>query len=280
MIAHARASGVFDDDPDMREIVEHLESAPIDTFPYAYRYRYIANRSPASFDAEHGLHYVTHNGRRLYWHPQRNPKRIPADHASLLSEQDERSPHRYLASDFDVGEGDIIADVGCAEANFTLDVIDRIRHAYLFETDPRWITALQATFAPWKDKVTIVQALVGRESIGDTIALDNYFADKAPPTFLKLDVEGHEAEVLQGAAGIIRSSAELRAAVCTYHRQEDLEDLTALLQGMGMEVQPSRGYMLLHRSDEFEPPYFRRGLVRARFNQPASPTTADGSIGS
>jgi hypothetical protein len=278
VIDYAHTSGRFEADPNVREIVEFLETAPIDIFPYAFRNRYFADPGSTEFDGDRGLHYIHQNGRRLYWQPERKAKRIPQDHAGLRSEQDERSPHRYLTEGFDVGEDDIIADIGCGEANFTLEVIDRVRHAYLFESDPRWNVALNATFSQWKDKVTIVPSMVGRETNEDMISLDDFFSDKEPPTFLKLDVEGHEADVLRGAEGIIRASTGLRAVVCTYHRQDDLETLTALLEDMSMDVRPSRGHMLLHRSEDFAPPYFRKGLVRATLVRPdhANPTHAHG----
>jgi hypothetical protein len=274
VIAYARASGEFDADSDVREIVEFLESAPIDIFPYRFRQVPRGDRPSVEFDADRDLHFVMHEGHRLYWRPERKAKRVPGDYVGLLTEQNVQSPHRYLTDEFDVDEEDVIADVGCAEANFTLEVIDRIRHAYLFEADPRWITALEATFAPWKDKVTIVPSMVGSRTESDTIALDDYFADKQPPTFLKLDVEGHEADVLRGAASIIESCPSMQAAVCTYHRQEDLEILTNLLEELGMTARPSRGYMLLHRSEDFAEPYFRRGLVRAnREDRPSTMST-------
>jgi hypothetical protein len=274
VIAYARASGEFDADSDVREIVEFLESAPIDIFPYRFRQVPRGDRPSVEFDADRDLHFVMHEGHRLYWRPERKAKRVPGDYVGLLTEQNVQSPHRYLTDEFDVDEEDVIADVGCAEANFTLEVIDRIRHAYLFEADPRWITALEATFAPWKDKVTIVPSMVGSRTESDTIALDDYFADKQPPTFLKLDVEGHEADVLRGAASIIESCPSMQAAVCTYHRQEDLEILTNLLEELGMTARPSRGSMLLHRSEDFAEPYFRRGLVRAnRGDRPSTMST-------
>lgn len=38
----------------------------------------------------------------------------------ILLEQDEKSPHRYLTSEFDVSEGDVVVDVGVAEGNFLI----------------------------------------------------------------------------------------------------------------------------------------------------------------
>ena len=267
VISYAAKHGLDTTDSDIREITQFLRKNPIDIFPYSFRSEFFSNIGSAEFDAEKNLHYVDHNGRRLYWQAERKSKRIPRDYASLLSEQHSQSPHRYLSSEFNVGEDDVIADIGCGEANFTLDVIDRVRHAYLFESNPQWAKALEATFEPWRDKVTIIPSMVGSKSTHTTVSLDDYFSDKLPPTFLKLDVEGCEADVLQGCQNIISNANTLKAAVCTYHRQEDEEDLTNLLTKLGFSVRPSQGYMLLHRSSDFAEPYFRRGIVRATIHR-------------
>ncbi|MBM3266549.1 MAG: FkbM family methyltransferase [Candidatus Sericytochromatia bacterium] len=55
----------------------------------------------------------------------------------------------------------------------------------------------------------------------EAVLLDEALAEGPPPTYLKLDVEGAEAEALTGAAGLIRRHLP-RLAVCVYHRQADL----------------------------------------------------------
>lgn len=263
IIAQAEASGLAARDAEVREIVGFLRANRLHHFPYPFVGEYRGADHPAHFDAAAGLHYVDHGGRKLYWRADRKAKRIPGDYAALLAEQDERSPHRYLTPDFDVKPGDIVADVGCAEGNFSLEIVERAAHVYLFEADGRWAKALETTFAAWKHKVTISRSLVGKQSGDGRVALDDFFAGKAPPTFLKLDVEGYEADVLQGGRATIARARDLRAAVCTYHRQEDESKLTALLHELGFATDPSRGYMLLYREPNFGPPYFRRALLRA-----------------
>ncbi|MBI2515689.1 MAG: FkbM family methyltransferase [Opitutae bacterium] len=263
IIAHAEASGLSGRDPEVREAVDFLRSHKLHVFPYPFVADYHPADHPALFDDAAGLHYVDHGGKKLYWRADRKPKRIPGDYAALLAEQDERSPHRYLVPGFDVKPGDIVADVGCAEGNFSLEIVERAAHVYLFEADGRWAKALETTFRPWKDKVTISRSLVGKQSGDGMVALDDFFADKPAPTFLKLDVEGYEADVLNGARQTIARARDVRAAVCTYHRQEDEAALAALLRELGFTPAASRGYMLLYREASFGPPYFRRGLLRA-----------------
>ena len=82
-----------------------------------------------------------------------------AAYKGLLIEQDRRSAHRYVGS-YEELRGKTLLDIGAAEAIFTLDTIEYINHAYLFECDEAWVEALNATFTPWKDKITIVRKYV------------------------------------------------------------------------------------------------------------------------
>lgn len=263
IISLAESSGLAARDGDVQEIIGYLRAHPLHVFPYDFVANYPESAHPARFDAAAGLHYVEHGEKRLYWREGRKAKRVPGDYAGLLAEQDERSPHRYLVAGFDVKPGDIVADVGCAEGNFSLEIVKRAAHVYLFEADARWLKALETTFRPWQEKVTIVPSMVGRELGEGMITLDDYFADRPAPTFLKLDVEGSEADVLNGARATIERARGVRAAVCTYHRQEDEANLATLLTELGFSHAASRGYMLLYREANFGPPYFRRALLRA-----------------
>ena len=75
----------------------------------------------------------------------------------LSKEQDVRSAHRYLDGAFTFEKGEILVDAGVAEGNFALDVVEKASKLILFEADREWIEPLQATFAPWKEKIVIVQ---------------------------------------------------------------------------------------------------------------------------
>jgi 16S rRNA A1518/A1519 N6-dimethyltransferase RsmA/KsgA/DIM1 with predicted DNA glycosylase/AP lyase activity len=58
----------------------------------------------------------------------------------------EKMPHQYQTSYFQVKKNDILLDVGCAEALFSLDVIDKVKKVILFESDSVWFDPLKATF--------------------------------------------------------------------------------------------------------------------------------------
>lgn len=67
------------------------------------------------------------------------------------------------------------------------------------------------------------------DSFVEVTALDVYFYDKAPPTFIKMDIEGAELEALKGAEKIIREHKP-KLAVCAYHKPEDLYTLPELIR--------------------------------------------------
>jgi hypothetical protein len=152
----------------------------------------------------------------------------------IMEEQLPNHPHCYLVenSSFNIHQGDIVADIGGAEGFFCIKHLDKIKHAYIFETSESWLKLLEKTYAPYKDKVTLVNGFVG-DGAGN-ISLDDYFKDKEKPTFFKMDVEGSEGSVLRSMNGLLRDpDLPMRLAICTYHRQEDAPYIEWLLNGEG-----------------------------------------------
>ena len=66
----------------------------------------------------------------------------------------------YLSDNFTVQQDDVLLDVGSAEGIFALTHIEKLKHVVLFERNAQWVEALEATFAPWKEKVTIIRKYV------------------------------------------------------------------------------------------------------------------------
>ncbi len=213
-------------------------------------------------DAENGHRYVMHEGKRLYFPQRWNEKRIQAGYAALLREQDERSPHRYLTPEFDVMPQTHLFDIGAAEGILALSVIDRVAAVHLFEASGTWLEPLKLTFAPWKEKVRIVRKYVSDVDDEQNITLDTY-AEKldAEEILLKMDVEGAEAKVLAGGRKLLARPG-VRAVICTYHRWEDYDELSARMHECGYRVVPSPGYMLLLNDPWLRAPWFRRGVIR------------------
>lgn len=59
---------------------------------------------------------------------------------------------------------------------------------------------------------------------GEVVALDDYFADCEPVTFIKMDIEGAEMKALRGADRIISKNFP-KLAICIYHNPEDLWEI-------------------------------------------------------
>jgi Methyltransferase FkbM domain len=250
---------------DQKSVVDFLKDHDIAVFPYSFPTEYKDSDIELFRDDQLNLYYMLWEGKKLYYKNGNRPKKAQQYFNSLRLEQDVRSPHRYLTTDFNVTENDVVVDVGAAEGNFSLSVIEKAGYVYLFETDIKWIKALEATFAPWKNKVKIIQNYVSDTTSGKCIALDDFFDDKQTIHFIKADVEGAEGQVLQGATRLINRHKNLKIAVCTYHRQEDAAALESQLKNMGFKTSFSDGYMLYYygKTNVVREPYLRKAVLRA-----------------
>jgi hypothetical protein len=246
-----------------REVLGYLHNNPVRIFPYTFHDNYSAEKIEVFFDTEKGMRYVLQDGKRLYFKKRWREKRIKRAYSDLLREQDMNSPHRYLTESFTIDKDDILADIGAAEGNFSLAVIEKVKKIYIFEYDREWIEALRATFAPWSEKVEIINKYVSDINDESHIRLDTFYEIKNDLTFLKIDVDGAEAIVLNSCNEIFKSGNSFKVALCTYHKNNDEIDFTSLLAGYGFNVTPSSGYMIHYYDKKMKAPYLRRGLIRA-----------------
>jgi hypothetical protein len=248
---------------DQQEVITFLKNNPISTFPYPYLHNYDANDIVVYSDKSNGLKYVLLDGKRLYFKRGSSSRRIRRNFNTLLVEQDFNSPHRYLTNNFNIGPDDVIVDIGAAEGNFTLSIIEKVKKAYIFETNKRWIKVLETTFAPWKDKVEIINKFVSDIDDKNNISLDKFFGNNPKVNFIKIDAEGEESRIIRGGEKILSDQSDIKVVTCTYHKYDDENILSGMLKNKGFEMEFSKGYMIFYLDKDQRPPYLRRGLIRA-----------------
>jgi hypothetical protein len=244
--------------------LKYLKEKGFSIFPHPFQEKYKPSDIKVHTNPINNLKYIITNEKQLYFKRKSSKRGVRRNYNFLKIEQDSKSPHRYLTKEFDVEENEILVDVGPAEGNLSLGVIEKIKKAYLFETDERWIEALEATFAPWKEKVTIVNKFVSNINDEKNVSLDEYFKDKEPFTFLKVDAEGTEDAILEGAEKSISESRNLKLALCCYHKPYDEDKFKAYLENKIFSISFADGYMIFPDPKTFKPPYLRRGVLRAK----------------
>lgn len=211
-------------------------------YPYLWKGEYDQLLIDVHIDAENSLPFVMHHGKKLYF-GRDMINDIPGIYKELLIEQDERSAHRYVVSYNELMDK-VLLDIGAAEAIFALDTIEYVDHAYLFECDERWFEVLKATFAPWKEKVTIVRKYVSDINDENNITLDSYFSDKQTNNlFLKMDIEGYERYALKGAKNLLEKAKNISGSVCTYHLHDDKDILQKFLHNLNFLTDVQPGYI-------------------------------------
>jgi hypothetical protein len=230
------------------------EKVPINTFlsenflivPFCYPFvkDYLYRKIPVFFDGNRALYYLYHKNHKLYFRKGLKKNEVIEQYNSLCIEQHEKSPHSYDSFNIDYQPDDIAVDAGAAEGIWGLNIIDRVKKLYLFECEDEWIEALNATFAPWKEKVHIIKKIVSNETDNDNITLDDFFKEEAVvPTVLKADVEGYEKALTEGATDLLSNSFR-HVILCTYHKKNDHQDLSSVLTQYKFNVKTSQGYLI------------------------------------
>ena len=208
-----------------------------------------------------GMPFVWFEGKKMYFPKdykflRENDKEYVSN---ILYEQGYGSPHRYIRKGDDIPKNGVIVDAGVCEGNFALRYIDKVKKIYLIESDPRWVEALNRTFYYWKDKVVICNKFLTSYNSAHSITLDNLVQEEID--FLKMDIEGEEIAALLGGKQILLSS-RAKCSICSYHRQNDEENIRFILEALGYRTSTSEGYMFYifdkHICDTMD---FRRGIV-------------------
>ncbi|WP_291585642.1 FkbM family methyltransferase [Bacteroides sp.] len=249
---------------EINEALSYMRQHKLCTFPSPFIEKYNSKKIAVQKDPENGLLYVIHEKKKLYFRRSYNPTTVRYCYCGLITEQDADSPHCYTDSKFKIENKEVLFDIGSAEGIFVLSNIEKIGYAVLFEKDKEWVEALEATFAPWAEKITIVPKYVSDHNDKESISIDS-FCTSYPyrPDFIKIDVEGAEQDVLNGMEQHLET-IPLKIALCTYHKAEDHSLFCKWLSGKSFKITSSKGVMIfLNDIRSLNPPYFRKGLIRA-----------------
>jgi hypothetical protein len=252
-------------DAEINAAYEHLKNHSLSVFPALFAEKYNFQNIEVHHDASKGLHWVSHNGHRLYFKRSYTVTTIKILYSGLLAEQDLESPHCYTGENFNLIQEDVLLDVGSAEGIFALSNIESLQRVCLFERENEWVEALEATFEPWKSKVEIISKFVSDVTNEENITIDDFLKSKSfVPSLVKIDVEGAEDRVLRGMEETIQKHHP-KIALCTYHKQGDFDKFSKYLSERNYSTATTTGVMFfLSPGESLKPPFFRKGLIRAK----------------
>lgn len=259
------------DSEPYREELDYIFRNGLQVIPYESLKRLESVES--GFDRHHGMPYVIHDSKRLYFPKDLSVERAEQTYRKYIEKENllgdnytKKMPHCYQFGQFQVNEGDVFVDVGAAEGLVALDVIDKVSKVYLIESERRWVKALRATFEPYKEKCVIVQKLVTDHNGRNSATLEHLLKNETNhPVFVKMDIEGYEKKVINASKDFLSKSNNIKLACCTYHTEDDSKTLSAMFEQLGYHYEFSDGWMLFDKYDNslLKPPFFRHGIIRA-----------------
>jgi len=208
-------------------------------------------------DKRCGLYYVLHHSNKLYFPKNYTRGETIEYYRGLLYEQDDNSPHKYITN-YNRLRGKTVLDIGAAEGIFALDAVDYAEHIYLFECESKWLEPLRHTFAPFANKITIVQKYVSDINDDSNVTIDKFLLEKSSGNlFIKMDIEGYEQSALRGAINTFLNNADIDFSICTYHKKDDAVQIAKFLENYSINYEQTDGYMLFEHD-------IRRAIIRRK----------------
>ena len=225
-------------------------------YPYHYAAKHLETLPEIHAGGDNKLKYVLHKGKKLYFPGSFSNDKIRKIYIALKIEQDPESAHKYVDSVEELRDKTLL-DVGASEGLIALDAVDVALHIYLFECLPIWVEALEATFAPWKEKVSIIIKNVSDKNDDHNITLDRFLEENkhVENLFLKMDIEGSERYALEGGKGVFSMNGVVEFAICTYHKKDDMKVISRFLDRHGCTYTPRNGLLYTGHA-------FRIGVLR------------------
>lgn len=242
-------------DKEINEICHYLRNNDLDVFLGQIEKDYPRDLFEIFKDEENGLLYSFWHGKKIYLSSKYSEKEIAQAYlSSLCREQDTNSPHCYNIDKLDLDENTVFIDGGAAEGFFALQIIEKVKHAYIVECDRNWVEALKYTFEPYESKVTIVEKCIDKFDSETTISLDAIAMSdcEEEKIVIKLDIEGKENDAIHGMTSLIESEKDMMCIVCTYHKSEDEKDIFDYFSNSGFDVSFSKGFMFFPYEQEIK----------------------------
>lgn len=242
----------------------------LNIFPYNRIDKKI-NNIMAGFDKKNKMPFVTHKDKKLYFPKHYSVEQAKNEYLNLIVNENileekfwEKTPHQYTTELFSVKNDDIVLDIGASEGLFLLNVIDKIKKGFIFEPDKIWLKALKVTFEPFKEKIIIINKFASNKNSTNELTIDYCLKNEHGNVFVKIDVEGSENMVLNGAKSILERKNDIRVVCCTYHKHGDANLFEKFFKNLNYYTEFSDGYMIFFYDNAIKPPYFRKGLIRAK----------------
>lgn len=256
------------DDQEIQEVIENIkEQNYVASYNYGFVKGHIGDlqkyKKIINYDSSADMLFLDIDGKNMYFPKGYSENEVFVDYNFFdCLEQDEKSPHRYLDENFSIETGDVVIDAGTAEGGFSLEIIEKVKKLYLVECEHAWIEALEKTFEPWKEKVVIIEKMIGATNDETHLKIDSFVEEDAV-NFIKMDVEGSEIDSLEGAQRILRNSTNIKCAICSYHRRNAERDIKIILEKNGFFTTTTKGYMFFKEdNDSWIDGELRRGVVR------------------
>lgn len=188
---------------------------------------------------------------------------------------DTKRPQYIEPTLFKLGDNEVFVDVGVFDLqdsiNFAGWAANSYKKIYGFEPDPqcyqRSLERLKGMEPGFQDRMELINKGLSAENgvlefpavynwsgqvdnnkiSVEVVSLDSFLAGE-PVTFVKMDVEGAEMDVLRGMEWTIRHHKP-RLAVCVYHKHEDIFEISSYL----LDLVPEYKFYLRHyNSNETE----------------------------